>query len=188
VVTSLTSAPRPIEPWFVGHSVVDDGARIGFVYAPGRTYPGSASPEWRRDLETDLRALRHHHSVDVLVSLMAPEEMAAMGIAALPERAGANGMEWIGFPIPDMGVPQAEGEYRALLRSLCERLRAGHVVVLHCLGGLGRSGTVTACVLVELGMSPEEAIAEVRRSRPGAIQTVAQERLVRSLAPVRCAE
>ena len=163
----------------MGQSVIDNGARVGFIYAPGRTRKGSPSPEWRRDLEADLRALRTEHGVDVLVSLMEPEEMAAMGLSQLSERAAAHGIDWIGFSIPDMGVPEDRAAYRRLLHRLRDLLAAGRVVVLHCLGGLGRSGTVTACLLVELGMTPEEAIAEVRHSRPGAIQTVAQEKLVR---------
>lgn len=181
MITPFATSPRPIAPWFVGKSVVDNGARVGFIYAPGRRLQGSPSPEWRRDLEADLRALREVYAVDVLVSLMEPAEMAAMGIAGIAERAAAHGIEWIGFPIPDMGVPEDLPGYRALLQLLRHRLAAGQSVVLHCLGGLGRSGTVTACLLVELGMTAEQAIAEVRSSRPGAIQTVAQEELVRSL-------
>lgn len=181
MLTSVTFSPRPIAPWFVGQSIVDSDGRLGFVFAPGRNYPGSVAPEWRRDLEADLRALREQ-GVDVLVSLMEPDEMAAMGIGSLPRRTGENGMEWIGFPIEDMGVPASRDDYRELVREVCDRLRAGRVVVVHCLGGLGRSGTLAASVLAELGMTADDAIAEVRNARPGAIQTTAQERLVRELA------
>jgi atypical dual specificity phosphatase len=53
--------------------------------------------------------------------------------------------------------------------------RLGHD---HCLGGVGRTGTMVACYLVVRGATPREAIAEVRARRPGSIQTGEQERVV----------
>ena len=44
--------------------------------------------------------------------------------------------------------------------------------------GLGRSGTVGACLLVQLGEDPRVAIDRIRRARPGAIETIEQERYV----------
>lgn len=187
MITSLDSTARrldtrPIEPRFVDGGALPVAGRLGFTYAPGRRHPESSAPQWNRDLGADLERLRNHHGGDLLVSLMEPDEMVAMGIADLPERARALGLDWRGFPIRDMDVPHDEQALRQLLREIREQLVAGRCVILHCLGGLGRSGTVAAAVLVELGMTPEAAISTVRRARPGAIQTLGQERLVRRLA------
>jgi len=57
-------------------------------------------------------------------------------------------------------------------------LRAGFDVVFHCRGGLGRAGTMAAKTLVEFGLHPDWAIDELRRVRPGAIETQEQERIV----------
>ena len=46
--------------------------------------------------------------------------------------------------------------------ALLARLRDGESIVLHCKGGLGRTGMVAARLLVELGCMPEEAIVAVR--------------------------
>jgi hypothetical protein len=43
---------------------------------------------------------------------------------------------------------------------------------------------IAARLLVELGMMPEQAIKEVRRVRKGAIETSAQEALVKRTKPI----
>jgi ADP-ribosyl-[dinitrogen reductase] hydrolase len=59
-------------------------------------------------------------------------------------------------------------------------MRQGKNVVVHCRGGLGRTGTVAACVLVALGRhTAEDAIETVRKARRGTIQTNEQEGFVR---------
>ena len=57
----------------------------------------------------------------------------------------------------------------------------GESVVVHCRGGLGRTGLVAARLLVELGESPVSALVRVRAARPGAVETVEQEKYVLQL-------
>ncbi len=54
-------------------------------------------------------------------------------------------------------------------------LNAGMAVVVHCLGGYGRTGTTLACYLLHRGRTAEEAIQEVRSKRPGSIEAGDQE-------------
>jgi hypothetical protein len=52
-------------------------------------------------------------------------------------------------------------------------------VVVHCVGGTGRTGTVLACALVRLGHSVDAAIDAVRAQRPRWPESPWQEEVVR---------
>ena len=67
------------------------------------------------------------------------------------------------------------------METLRNALLAGHRVLVHCRGGLGRAGTVAARLLVELGVPAVEAIRRVRAARPGAIETIEQQQYVLDL-------
>ena len=60
-------------------------------------------------------------------------------------------------------------------------MRIGERVILHCYAGLGRTGMIAARLLVELGVEPEQAIAEVRLINRRRIQTRGQSDFVRGL-------
>jgi len=51
-------------------------------------------------------------------------------------------------------------------RTAANAVAGGEGVVVHCVGGTGRTGTVVACALQLLGHSADEAIATVRAQRP----------------------
>jgi ADP-ribosyl-[dinitrogen reductase] hydrolase len=78
-------------------------------------------------------------------------------------------MEWHHLPIRDVSVPDAAFERSwpadaARLRALID---AGANVLIHCKGGLGRTGMVAARLLVERGADPAAAMRDVRAVRPG---------------------
>ena len=79
----------------------------------------------------------------------------------------------------DFGVP-TDGERAATqIREAFSRARDGETVEVGCLGGLGRTGTVLACMAVLAGIDPGDAIAWVRQSyKAGAVETPDQERWV----------
>jgi Polymorphic toxin system, DSP-PTPase phosphatase len=73
-------------------------------------------------------------------------------------------------------------EAAALVAELVSR---GEGVVVHCVGGTGRTGTVLACALRRLGRSADDAIATVRQYRPHWPESPAQEQVVHSEPELR---
>lgn len=138
---------------------------------------------WKRDLETDVAAIRAW-GAGAVVCLMESFELKLLDVEALSETVESEGMRWFHLPIRDVSVPSVAFENLWTVKG--PELRAivskGGRVLVHCRGGLGRSGMVAARLLVEFGMKPDAAIALVRKQRPGAIENAAQEDYVRALS------
>lgn len=80
------------------------------------------------------------------------------------------GFEYAHIPIEDLSVPTMYQIEEFV--EFANRMRSdGKKIVVHCGAGIGRTGTMLACYLVSKGHSAEESIAEVRRKRPGSIET-----------------
>ncbi|HVI74691.1 MAG TPA: cyclin-dependent kinase inhibitor 3 family protein [Anaeromyxobacteraceae bacterium] len=154
--------------------------RLGFCPAPGR---------WRSDLpleparlvDADLASLRACGTT-TLVVLLEEWEMARIGLASLLERAGRAGLEVLWYPIPDGTAPSNVESTLELVHRIVEGLTSGRTVVVHCHGGIGRSGTITASCLVAAGVDPDRALELVRRERPLAATAPGQEEFVYAFA------
>ena len=153
--------------------------RLGVTSAPGRSV-GGLYAIWDRDLATDLERLRREYDTRVLVTLLERFEMARAGIPDLLDAARRAGMKSLWLPIRDGSTPPEPEDAFPLVREILEHLAAGETVVVHCMGGLGRSGTIAACALVARGVAPGRAVEEVRVARPGALESSAQVAFVRS--------
>jgi atypical dual specificity phosphatase len=73
-------------------------------------------------------------------------------------------------PLEDMEAPTQE----QLERCVSAILRANEKnmgVAVHCEAGLGRTGTVIAAYFVAKGMTAMNAVARIRKLRPGSIET-----------------
>lgn len=151
--------------------------QLGLTAAPGRWWPGRELDPPAL-IERDLARLRDRYRASTLVTLMEKAELEAHGLAGLLGEVRRAGLESLWLPIHDMGAPASVEQARTLVERVLERMERQRTVVLHCLGGLGRSGTVAACVLAARGRGPGEALEMVRRARPGAVQTDAQEEFV----------
>lgn len=69
------------------------------------------------------------------------------------------------LPTPDDHAPSLEDLKRGTA-FIEEALHKGGKVYIHCAGGVGRAPTLAAAYFVSQGMSVEEALALIRKSRP----------------------
>ncbi|HET7754291.1 MAG TPA: cyclin-dependent kinase inhibitor 3 family protein [Anaeromyxobacteraceae bacterium] len=168
-----TSENDPIEIHFVSADAHGLPGRLGITYAPGKCGQGPYA-SWDRDLEKDLARLRHEYDAKVLVSLIEKFEMHRVSIPTLLESVKRAGMKSIWFPIPDVSTPHTVDAPIPVVNEIIEHLRDGDTVVVHCMGGFGRAGTITACVLAARGVDPDRAVEIVRAARPGALETRSQ--------------
>jgi protein-tyrosine phosphatase len=176
-----TSETDPIRVDFLAPADVGLPGRIGLTFAPGKK---DRFGRWDRDLDADLERLRERYEVDRLVSLMQTREYDMLQIADLVARARAHGIAVRRFPIRDVGAPPSRAMTRFLrmIEAILNDVHAGRTVVIHCRGGMGRTGLVAASCLVALGRAPGEAIRRVRLARPGAVEVEEQERWVFAVA------
>lgn len=118
----------------------------------------------------DLEALRLWRP-SLVISLTLPQELAAKA-PALPQDLADMGVAWLPFPLPDYGVPQTGWpDISAAAHAL---LSQGQKVLLHCMGGCGRSGSALLRLMVEAGEAPALALQRLRQARPCAVETDAQ--------------
>lgn len=157
------------------------GGVLGLSLAPGKCGPSTFGGAHRRDLGRDMDDVRDWGAVAV-VTLMEAFELEHFQIARIEHEAQCRFMEWFHLPIVDGAVPcpRFEGVWPGVSSRLRGLLEAGNRVFVHCRGGLGRAGTISARLLVEMGVDSEEAIRAVRAARSrDAIENPAQEAWVR---------
>jgi atypical dual specificity phosphatase len=84
-------------------------------------------------------------------------------------------------PMEDMEAPRQEQLDRVI--SAIERAVANRMpVAVHCGAGLGRTGVVLAAYMTTKGLSAANALARVRRLRPGSVETDEQADAVEEFA------
>ena len=89
-------------------------------------------------------------------------------------------LKWIHMPITDLKVPDYKFKQKwSTTKTLLKKdLLKGNNIVLHCKGGVGRSGTIAALILIEHGEEHTKAIKHVRKKKHGAIENELQEQFV----------
>ena len=125
-------------------------------------YPGSYKPaETRRKLEAILDAgIRSFIDLTFATEGLEPYEPLLQQLAE--EKQIEVGYHR--FSIKDRGLP-ATTLMQDVLRTIREELAAGRMVYVHCWGGIGRTGTVAGCWLMEEGYSCDAALDRIHELR-----------------------
>jgi protein-tyrosine phosphatase len=152
------------EPFAIHSVTLPGGGEIGLCRMPGR--------EGR--LAEDMARIAAW-SPTVVVTLTETQELAAHGVDALPQMLARSGIGHRSFPIVDFGVPGDDDATAAdLAQALHPLLDQGRRVLVHCMGGCGRSGMIALRLMVERGEAADAALARLRAVRPCAVETERQ--------------
>ncbi|MBI3857233.1 MAG: dual specificity protein phosphatase family protein [Planctomycetes bacterium] len=115
-------------------------------------------------LEDEIWSLKSQ-GVDILVSMLTPEEEVLLGLEAEEALARRHGLEFFSHPTPDRDIPSSANETWKLARSLAARFAEGKRIAAHCRMGIGRSPLMLACILVTQGLSADEAWTAIGEAR-----------------------
>jgi protein-tyrosine phosphatase len=120
--------------------------------------------------------------VDVIVSLLTPDEVEEMDLLQEARLSRENDIEFVSFPIVDRSVPESRGDTVQLIEKLDAALEGGKLIDVHCRQGIGRSALVAAGLLMLRGATPEAAIRKVSDARVAPVpETAEQVRWIGSL-------
>jgi atypical dual specificity phosphatase len=132
---------------------------------------GSSNPS---DTDLQQRAADGFH---IIISLL--DESAQPPRYDL-ERLSELGYRRYNLPIADFQAPTLEQ-----IRTFIDLANQGAKVIVHCQGGIGRTGTMAAAYWIAQGMPTGEAIERVRLLRPGAVETLGQRNALREFEVAR---
>jgi hypothetical protein len=129
---------------------------------PGRLlageYPGAKQEdEARQKLKTFISC-----GVTFFLDLTEESELVPYShLLSDPALNGGKRLTHYRVPIRDVNVPGSTSEMAAILDAIENALKDGDAVYVHCLGGVGRTGTVIGCYLTRSGISGEEALRKL---------------------------
>lgn len=159
---------------------------LGMTICPGKKGDSVYGRPWDRDLNSDLEFISDDWGANIMITLLEEHEFEMLCVQPMRELANSPFRpEWIHLEIKDGDIPDERfhQHWPVVRAKVIATLAVGGKVLIHCRGGLGRTGLVAALLLVETGMPADEAVRLVRASRQGAIETVEQENYVMEATP-----
>jgi hypothetical protein len=143
-------------------------------FAPGglAIAPRPRGGDW---VDDEIRSFRSA-GVDILVSLLTPDEVADLELSHEESASRANGVQFLSFPIADRGVPNSKAAVAELTTQLASQIAAGKKIVIHCRQGIGRAALIAICLLIHFGLDPATAIQRVSEARGCPVPETAEQK------------
>ncbi|MBI5958874.1 MAG: dual specificity protein phosphatase family protein [Chloroflexi bacterium] len=134
---------------------------------PGHLLAGPFPGAWDEDKARQKLQALINTGITLVIDLTEPGEHDSY-VAMLHAEAAAVGykVKHYRLAIPDMDIPSPD-LMTTILDTIDSALDEGEVVYVHCMGGIGRTGTTIGCYLVRHGMTGDEALNEIVRLRGG---------------------
>lgn len=103
--------------------------------------------------------------VSTVVSMLEHHEVRELQLEEEPLFCKYYGIDFLAWPTPDAGTPRSMHDTSAFVDELVARLRHDQGVAIHCRAGIGRSGLLSACVLLRLGVPLADVFPMLSRAR-----------------------
>jgi protein-tyrosine phosphatase len=150
----------------------DSDLKLAIVPRPG-------GGQWLWD---DVRLLKSE-GVDILVSLLAPEESRELELENEKAACASVGISFVNLPMPEGQVPPSRNCFLTFAQFLHRRASEGLSVGVHCRACIGRSAVLLATVLRLQGLSTKDAFDRISSARGLRVpHTAEQARWVAGLA------
>lgn len=134
-------------------------ANIGAGYLAVMAKP--VAGEWIDDEFSGIAEFGIH----TVVSLLQATEAYEVGLQQEQQYADKYAMDFISYPIADRGLPDSLTRFSELTARLYQQISEGNNTLIHCRGGIGRTGMVAAGILMHAGFKPEAAFELISRKR-----------------------
>ena len=161
--------PKPVLRWLDAlppKAPLDGPGTEGFYWVVEGRLAGAPRPGAVHDFGYELDLIKSA-GVTTLITLTEanlPQSMLRL-----------RSLENVHLPIPDGKAPTIERSL-ALLDRMQKLMESGRVLLVHCLQGVGRTGTIlAACLIQGKGLSASEAISQLRKVNPEFVKTEEQE-------------
>ena len=162
---------------------LNNSGKIILTGFPGLSAKKTFSQDKFIDTFTTLKEIKCH----IVITLIEEIEFANLCSKNIFEKKVSEmGLVWYHLSIQDYKIPNKKIliKWQTLSPQLQLSLSQGNTICIHCMGGLGRSGTIASMLLIDLGEENAGAIRRVRNSRKGAIENTLQENFVKNYKTV----
>jgi len=118
-----------------------------------------------KSLEHVIIEWKEKAGVATVVSMLPIDESIALGLKNEQSLTEKMGLKFINHAVTDFSIPTETAAFTALALALAEQLNQGKAVLIHCRGGIGRSGLLCAAIGHCLGFSMQDALACISSAR-----------------------
>lgn len=132
---------------------------------PGRLLAGEHPGHWDQGIVRRRMSGLLDAGIRLFVDLSTPSDAVQSYKAELEKVCRDRGIyaQYLSVPLRENAVPDHAEDVVYVLSAMQAELHAGGRVYVHCNDGVGRTGMVMGCWLVERGFDPEDALEELAR-------------------------